>query len=383
VAFASIFASFAKLGLDSLLVRDLIHHPSKVPEYLGTAFWLKLLGAIVSLAIVSIILTFIGEGKNNSTYVLIVVAGTVFQSFEVIDFYFRSQVLSKFVSICRLTQLLLSSILKVYLVMTGADLVWFVIVILIDQITLAVALLISYHSRKLPNFLRFFDLKLAKSLFKDSWPLMLSGFVLMLQARVDQIMLKEFIGDAELGYYSSALRLIEVFGFIPMLITTSLYPAIINARKSSIYLFKERLFNLYRLMMGLFLITAIPISLFANHIVVFLYKDAYAPAGPLLSLLALRLFFTNYGVARGAYLIAENLTKFSLISMTIGTFTNIGLNYLLIPTYQAVGSIYASLFSFLISTFLLDCFYPKTRANLKLMFHSLFIVKKLNVQSNY
>lgn len=374
IAFVAIFGSVAKLGLDGIVVRELVNEPQKRDIYLGTAFWLKLVGALVAFIIVAFATLFTSNDYTTNLYIFIITSGVIFQSFEVIDFYFQSQVLSKFVSICKITQLLLSSVLKIYFVLTGADLIWFVVVSLIDQTTLALTLYIAYKYQKLNSFYRYFDLSTAKKLLKDSWPLILSGFVLMIQARADQVMLKEMIGSIEVGYYSSAMRLIEVFSLIPTILTMSLFPAIINARKTSTDLYKARLFSLYKLMMILFLLVAVPVYFFGDQIIVFLYKDAYAPAGQFFSLMALRLFFTNYGVVRSTYLMAENLMTYSMIVMVIGMLVNLMLNYFWIPSYRSVGAIWASIGSFFVVTFLIDFLYYRTRSNCKMMVKSMLLV---------
>ncbi len=56
IAFASLFSSIAKLGLDGIVVRDLVKDPEQRNQYLGTAFWLKLLGALLMLCVIAIIL---------------------------------------------------------------------------------------------------------------------------------------------------------------------------------------------------------------------------------------------------------------------------------------------------------------------------------------
>lgn len=374
IAFVAIFGSIAKLGLDGIVVRNLVIEPHKRDLYLGTAFWLKFFGAFSAIVIVAFATLFTSNDNTTNLYIFIIASGIIFQSFEVIDFYFQSKVLSKFVSLCKMTQLLLSSLLKIYFVLTGANLVWFVVVSLVDQVTLAITLYIAYRFQRLDGFYRNFDWSTAKKLLKDSWPLILSGVVLMIQARIDQVMIKEMIGNTELGYYSSAMRLIEVFSFVPMILTNSLFPAIVNAKKTSIALYKNRLFNLYRLMMLLFLLIAIPVYLFGNQIVIFLYKDAFSPAGPLFSLMAIRLFFTNFGVVRGAYLMTENLMMYSMITMIIGTLVNLILNYYWIPSYHSVGAIWASLASFFITTFLIDFYYYRTKSNCNMMLRSMLLV---------
>ena len=374
IAFVAIFSSVAKLGLDSIVVRHLVNRPEFRDGYLGTVFWLKLVGAVIALTVITLATGFTNNEYKTNLYIFIIASGVIFQPFEVVDFYFQSKVLSKFVSICKITQLLFSSLLKVYFVLTGADLLCFVVVSLVDQVTLAIALYLAYRYQKVGGFYRNFDWDIAKLLLKDSWPLIISGVVLMIQARVDQLMIKETIGNTELGYYSSAMRLVEVFGFVPMIITTSLFPAIVNAKKISHTLYEDRIFNLYRLMTLLFLIIAIPISIFGNQIIIFLYKDAFAPAGSLLSLMVLRLFFTNFGVVRGAYLMTENLMTYSLITITIGTLVNVLLNYYWIPSFHSVGAIWASLVSFLITTFLIDSYYSSTRRNFFVMIRSLLLI---------
>jgi len=374
IAFASLFSSIAKLGLGGIVVRDLVKEPEQRDRYLGTAFWLKLMGAILMLGIVAIAMQLSSSDHLTNLYVLIIASGAIFQSFEVVDFYFQSKVLSKFVSICKMTQLFISSLLKLYFIFTGAELIYFVLITLVDQITLSLSLYIAYRFQKLGSFYGHFNKAIAKQLLKDSWPLIISGIVLMIQARIDQVMLKEMIGNAELGYYSSAVRLIEVFGFIPIIITSSFFPAIVNAKNTSVVLYKKRLFSLYRLMMLLFLLVAIPIYFFGTQVVIFLYKEAYAPAGQLLSLMVIRIFFTNYGVVRGAYLMTENFMTYSMITMIIGALVNLILNYFLIPNYHSIGAIWSSIASFFIATFLIDFLYNRTRNNCKLMIKSMLII---------
>ena len=136
IAFASLFSSIAKLGLDGIVVRDLVKEPEQRDCYLGTAFWLKLMGAILMLGIVAISMQLTSSDHLTNLYILIIASGAIFQSFEVVDFYFQSKVLSKFVSICKMTQLFISSLLKLYFIFTGAELIYFVLITIVDQVTL-------------------------------------------------------------------------------------------------------------------------------------------------------------------------------------------------------------------------------------------------------
>ena len=71
----------------------------------------------------------------------------------------------------------------------------------------------------------------AKELLSDGWPLLLSGMVLMLQARVDQIMLGQMIGDNEVAQYSVALRIIETSAFVGVVLKVLLVQQLSQQKK--------------------------------------------------------------------------------------------------------------------------------------------------------
>lgn len=374
LAFSSIFGVIAKLGIDGILVRDLLLHPEQRDAYLGSAFWLKLVAGILTLGAVTISMLLTENDYTTNLYIFIIASGMIFQSFEIIDFYFQSKALSKFVSICKIIQLTLSSLLKLYFVFTGAGLLSFVLISLFDQLTLATTLYFAYRLQGIGSFYKSFNLKIAKKLLCDSWPLIFGSLVLIIQARIDQLLLKKMIGNVEVGYYSSAMRLIEAAAFIPTVLNSSLYPAIANAKKSSETLYLNRIYSYYRLMMISFLLVGIPVYFFSNQIIVLLYGEAYSPAGYLMSIMALRLFFANYGVARSAFIMTENLMKYSMITMIIGTLVNIGLCYLWIPGHKSIGAIWAMMISFMVTIFIIDLVYRKTRRNAILMLKSILLL---------
>lgn len=361
LAFVSIFSGLAKLGLDVIVVRDLVSHPQKRDLYLGTAFWLKLIGAFFMLAIVALATLFASNDHTINLYVFIIAGGIIFQAFEVVDFYFQSKVLSKFVSICKITQLTFSSLLKIYFVVTGADLIWFVVLTLTDQVLLALTLLIAYRYQNLGSFYQRFDFILAKKLLKDSWPLILSGFAVALYMRIDQIMIKEMLGDKEVGIYTAAVRLSELWYFIPVMITSSLFPAIVSAKKISEELYYTRLQRLYTLMAWIAIGIALPMTFLCGWLVTLLYGEAYTGATQVLMIHIWAGVFVFLGVASGSWFNIENLQQYSFYRTLLGAFTNIGLNLALIPRFGVVGAAVATVIAQSMAALFFDLYTTKTR----------------------
>jgi O-antigen/teichoic acid export membrane protein len=359
LAFTAIFGGIAKLGLDGIVVRELVNHPEKQDVYLGTAFWLKLIGAFIVMGLMAAIVPFTSNDTTTNTFIFIIAAGLVFQSFEVVEFYFQSQVLAKIVSICKVTQLVLSSTIKVYLVLTGADLIWFVLVTAFDAVSIAVSYIIAYKLRGDNAFYKFFDFKIAKYLLQDSWPFIFSAVFAMVYLRIDQIMIKEMLGEHDVGIYSAAIRLSEAFYFLPALITTSLFPAIINSKKNNEVLYLERLQKLYALLVWLALSIAITLTFIGQSLISVLFGETYAGAGNILVVHVWASVFIFISAGFGRYLIVENLAIINMYRVVLGATFNVLLNLVLIPNYGVIGAAYATLFSLMLINFVFDVFNKK------------------------
>lgn len=379
-SFVFLFSAFGTLGLDNIVIRELLKDNTERDILLGTSFTLKLIGAVLILPLLAIAVLPTSNSGETNVLIFIIASATIFQSFNVIDYYYQSEVLSKFVAISNSITLGVSSLVKIALIINEAPLIFFAIVSIIDSFVLAVALIYCYTITTRKNiFLWQFEWGKAKFLLQESWPLIISSMVLMIQARIDQVMLKEMVGEKEVGFYSVAMRLIESVAFLTIIVKSSLYPSIQKAKNLAENVYQDRLLNFYRLNFLLFLFVAIPIFFFAEDIVLILFGQSYQPAGILLSLMAIRIFFANMGVSRSVFILTENLIKFSVITMIIGTLTNIALNYLWIEEYGGKGAIYATIVSFLVSIFLIDFMYSKTRKNVLLQINAIFSFYKINL----
>ncbi|MES1999066.1 MAG: flippase [Pseudomonadota bacterium] len=360
-AFVALFGTIARLGLDGIVVRDLVNQPQDRDVYLGTAFWLKLIGALLTLGLLAMAVQFTSNNPTTNLYIFIIASGLIFQSFDVVDFYFQSRVLSRYVSICRLVQLALSSALKLYFVFTQADLFWFVMISLLDQISLGLSLIFAYLRQKIGSFFWRFDLGTAKEMLRNSWPLILSGIAVGLYMRIDQIMIKEMLGEREVGLYSAAVRLSEAWYFVPVIITASLFPAIVNAKRISQELYNKRLQRLYSIMIFLAVGVALPVTFLAKSIVVMLYGTHYQDAGIVLSIHIWAGIFVGLGVANGQWFLAENLQRLATLNTLIGAAVNVTLNYFLIPVYGITGVAFATFVSYGVSAYLTLFLHIKTR----------------------
>jgi O-antigen/teichoic acid export membrane protein len=377
ISFVSIFSAFSTLGLDQIVVRELAKGTERQNDLLGTAFVMKMIGSVVLMGVMVGLMFFMQHDAFTNTLIIIIAMAELFKAFDVVNYFFQSQVQSKNVVQIQLIINLLISFLKIGMVFLHASLVWFAVVVVINSVLNAVGYIYAYKTKEgsLSGW-KFYKV-LAFSLLRESWPLALYGIALNIQARIDQVMLGKLLNNYEVGQYSVALKFIEIFGFVPMVLMNTFTPAVTKAKVVSEELYHNRLVNLYRLMFLTFLLVAIPIFFFSEQVIVLLYGSEYQAAGYLLSLFALRLFFSNMGVGKSVFIVNESLFRYSLLTVVTGAIANILLNLWLIPLYGTIGAIIASMISFVISIFIVDLFFAKTRENQKLMFKGIFSFWKL------
>lgn len=361
IAFTAIFAGVAKLGLDGVVVRDLVICPENSKIYMGVTFWLKCFGGFFTFLLVLIATLITKNSAETDLYILIIASGLVFQGFEVVDFYFQSKVLVKFVSICKILQLVLSSIIKVYLILVKSELISFVWVSLFDQLFLAISLYLAYRFQRTENFYKVFDFIIAKKLLKDSWPLIFSGLAIMIYMRIDQVMLGQMLGDESVGIYSAAVRLSEAWYFMPLSIVVSVFPSIIEAKKQNEELYYRRLQKLYDLIIFLAFMVALPVCLYADWIIQIIYGVAYKGAGDVLAIHVWVGVFAALNVASGKWFLTEGYTLLALKRNLYGAVLNIAFNIILIPQMGLRGAAFATLVSYAISAYFSDVMSTKTR----------------------
>ncbi len=378
LSFVSIFSAFSTLGVDQIIIRELAKEPAKKDELLGTGFIIKVAGSVLMIVVMIAVMVFMNHNAFTNTLIMIIAMAEIFKGFEVINYFFQSQVMSKFVVQVQLGINFLISLSKIGLVLIHAPLIWFAIIVVLGSILNAAGFVYAYQAREGTPWIWSFQKKVALNLLSESWPLALYGVALNIQARIDQVMLGNMMNNYEVGQYSVALKFIEIFGFVPVVLMNTFMPPITKAKAAASELYQSRLVNLYRLMFLAFLVVGVPIYLFSKDVIVLLYGREFGAAGYLLSLFSLRLFFSNMGVGKSVFIVNESLFKYSLLTVIIGAIANISLNYFLIPLYGPRGAIIASMLSFTISIFLLDSFFEKTRLNQRLMLQGIFSFWKLN-----
>ena len=192
ISFAGLFSTLATLGLDTIITRELVKQPKKRDIILGSVFTIRLIGSFLSFVFIGIAVWLTSENPFTVLLIAIIALSTIFQSFNVIDYYFQSRVQAKYSVIVLFTSLMLGSLIKVILIILEADLIWFAMVTSLEIGFLAIGYLIVYKINDLKITNWKYQKDLALNMLKDSWPLILSGLAIAIYMKIGQIMAQRF-----------------------------------------------------------------------------------------------------------------------------------------------------------------------------------------------
>jgi O-antigen/teichoic acid export membrane protein len=382
ISLTALFAAVSTLGLDQIVIRELVNNPSRKNQLLGSAFVLKLLGGLTSFLILVAITYATDADLETRLMICFIAGGAVFNSLGVIDFYFQSKVLSKYSVISQIITLVMISLLRVGAVYFEAPLLYFALLTGLEMFLYAIGLVYFFNVNADKITLWFFDRSVAKVLMLNSWPLIFSELATSIYMRFDQIMIKWLIGNEANGLYGTAVRLSEMWNFIPVAICGSLFPAILNAKVQSEELYIDRLKSLFRLMIFLSLAIAIPMTFLSSYIIELLYGKAYHDAGPILSLYIWSGVFIFIGVANGKWIITENLQRFRMVALCISGALNLILTYTLVSTIGLFGAAISSLICYAFAGYFSFLMTSKTRPMFRHMSEAFNVFKFLGSKQN-
>lgn len=375
IALVSLLASATARGLGTLVVRDIARDPECKEETLGTAFVIQLAGGIITLVAAAGAIAVLNPDDSLTLWLVgILAAATMFQSFETINFWFQSQLQSKYTAVAKNSVSLLIAGIRIGLIQVRAPLIAFAWVMLAELALAGLAIALVYQIKG--NDLRVWRVswERGKQLLQESWPLVLSGLAVFIYSKIDQIMLGS-INKTELGYYAVAVKLSEICDFLPMIIASSIFPKLAQLREKNYAEYLKK-FQIYSdAMLLLWLGVAVPISLLAPFIVQTLYGEQYAASSGVLSIYVWAQFGTNFGIARNTYFALEGQLRYNIYLTVAGSIFNIVLNYLLIPQYGALGATAATLITYFYVTILVNFYIKELKPFASLILGSLNLYK--------
>ena len=371
-SFASLFTAFCTLGLDEVMVNELITMPKKQGRLIGTAIVLRICSSIFSVLTICLIVFALNPGETITIWVTAIYScGLVMQSLEVVKYFYQQRLMSKVTSLLTVLVRTVVAVYKIFLLASGKNVLWFAASNVVDHGVFGILLVLCYYHQKVPHQELRCERSLAKDLLTKSHHFILSGLMVALYGQMDKIMLKHMMDETQVGYYSVATTVNNYWPFILTAIIDSARPVIIAVYGSDQALFKKRLTQLYSAIIGISVVAAVGISMFAEPIVRILYGDGYMSSVAALRIVTWSTAFSYLGVARNIWTVPNGQQHFEKYLAAIGAVCNAILNYLMIPVWGICGAAIATLITQVVTNFFCGVFFRPLRENMQLMLKAL------------
>lgn len=351
LAIVTILGTVAKFGLENIVKKELILHPERENQIIGTAYFLKLGGAF---AIYSLFGVYAYSTGTDQIGLLLLLVGTqlFYEVSLVIDYWFQSQVRAKYAVLTITITIVVISVARLGLVYVGGSLNLFAFTYVLHAF-LGHFLLLRLYTRQGGQIKKWcFDLGTAKNLLRRSWPLIFNSLNAMVYTRVDQIMLSHYRTFSEVGTYSAAARILEICMIFPMALGASFLPSIINSSQKSETIYHEKVKRYFAVNAVAGFLVMFFVALLSGPIIKILFGTEFRTSALLLKILSLGILFKYMIAARGHIFVSEDLLKLSMISSSCGVIVNLGANILLIPKFGVFGAAFATLLSLASTLFL-------------------------------
>ncbi len=362
LSFAALFSALASAGMDTVVVRELTRSPGEDGAILGTALGIRIIAAMVAWTLASVAI-FLARGDALARLLVIALAGqSIFTASGVFELWFQAKIAARGVVLVRTTVTLAFQAARCVLIAAHASLPAFAVLVLISAGLSVGGIAWLYVRSRAPGARLEFDRMRARAMMRDSWPLVIVSLSIVVYMKIDQVMLAAMSGDHENGIYATAVALSELWYFLPMSVAATVFPVIVKSRdRLAPDGFVLRMQAFYDGMALLSYSVALPVVVLATPIIVKMYGAPYAAAAGVLRVHVLSFVFVSLGVARGRYLVTENLTRFSMFATLLGATMNVALNVVLIPSFGATGAAWSTLLSYATANHLSSFVHPLVR----------------------
>ena len=112
-AYTGFFAAICTLGINDVIVKEIIDHPEQNGMVIGTSLGLRAVSSLLSAAMIVLISFFVDAGEKTTIIVVALSAfGMVFHIAEVFAYWFQSRLESKVTALSTLIAYVISSAYK-------------------------------------------------------------------------------------------------------------------------------------------------------------------------------------------------------------------------------------------------------------------------------
>ena len=375
-SYISFFSIACALGLEGIVVKEIVDDPEKEGVVLGSSIFMRLLAGILSMIAVCTIVAVVNPSDKTLLIVTFLQSMVLlFNAFHIIDTWYQSCLRSKVSSIIKCIAYTGMSVYRIWLLVAGKGVEWFAFATSLDALIIAV-LFVYRYSRDCKHKLRVSP-SVGKHLISLSYHLIISALMSTIYNQMDRLMIGKMIDQTHVGYYAAATTICHMWMFVPQALANSARPLIMELKKRNEELYIRRIKQLTGITFWLGVSFAVVVTLLSHFIIDTLYGTEYAQARDPMLLIIWSTVFASLSYTRSIWMISENKQKYTKQILICGVIINLILNAISIPVMGMNGAATATLVTEVTCCLIAPLFFKETRVYVGYVVSSLNIIKLL------
>ncbi len=319
LALVAVIGFLGSLGIESLVVRDLVHGTQQQRQVISTYFFVRLTGAI-GVPLLAIGYLLITHANDHLLMLLAVLcSGSIlFGSFDVADCWLQSQNKARETSVIRVTGFIGGALLRCMLIFMDASVQWFAVAVFMESAVVAALYFRLLRRHQLAPAIKDFSLTEFRRLVIDGKWMVLSGLIVTIYSKIDVLAIGALLSNEVLGGYAIAASMCGAWNMVGMSLVQAWAPRISQAKANCQADYVAALRQLLIGTLAISLLGSFILSLIAEWIFHLLLGAAYQSGAVVFSKLIWSSVFVFLGVATSQIIVNEKIYWISLARTASG-----------------------------------------------------------------
>jgi len=330
------FTLLINLGLDTFGIREVARDQSQIKSYVSNILGIRISGAALSFLLLLVFVSLISKPLEVKKLILLYGLG-VFTFSLTLDWVFMGIEKMQYIAISRIIQQTFYVAL-IFLIIRRPEQILSIPLFQFVSGLVAILILSYVFIRKFAFYKINFSFGVWKNILKASLPMGFSFIMIQIYYNFDVILLSFMKSEKEVGWYSSAYKIILLINTIGLIYYSTIFPLISKYYKSSMEKLKILLTYTSKLMVTVVVPLGIGGVFAARPIMDWVYGENFRGGVIAFQILIWVVCIIWISCIYGNSLLACDKQNKFLVGVSLGAVTNIVSNLILIPRFSLIGA---------------------------------------------
>jgi O-antigen/teichoic acid export membrane protein len=343
ISFVTLFGIFTDFGINTVIIREGAKKPEDTYKLIFSSMGLKFLMSIATMFAVIVFALFTPYSLEVKALIVLMsitlVMGGIGSMFSAVFNIYQDM---KYISIIQIAERITFATMAFVFLIAGLGVPGVILAIVIAAF---VSLMLNFVISRRIHFYRLnFEPIFDRAILMPAVWFGMAGMLGFIWQRIDTIMISLLSDMTQVGLYTPAVNYIGIGDMAVLALTGAFFPIISRAAHERRISKKELSKYVGYFAVAGFVIAVVTYA-FGGHLMILAFGPKFAESIVFINILIIGFAVNLVTVPTSLLLDATNLQKVHVLNATYLTGTNIGLNWILIPTIGALGAAYATTIS--------------------------------------